>query len=120
MCHFLHDNVPDLALVVLNAAQIERQLSLLLQLKQLNLNILVLLNMADEAKKLGISIDTNEMSAALGLPISLLSAKYGNGYPEALQAIATALRDNLPGMIVLFFLFMAIVEDTGYLSRAPS
>jgi ferrous iron transport protein B len=96
--HFLHDNVPDLALVVLNAAQIERQLSLLLQLRQLNLNILVLLNMADEAKKLGISIDTNEMSAALGLPILLLSAKYGNGYPEALQAITTALRDNLPGM----------------------
>jgi len=96
--HFLHDNVPDLALVVLNAAQIERQLSLLLQLKQLNLNLLVLLNMADEAKKLGITIDTKEMSAALGLPIILLSAKYGNGYPEALQAITSALRANLPGM----------------------
>ena len=32
--HFLHDNVPDLALVVLNATQIERQISLLLQLNQ--------------------------------------------------------------------------------------
>ncbi|NOT99082.1 MAG: GTP-binding protein, partial [Sideroxydans sp.] len=52
--HFLHDNVPDLAVVVLNATQIERQLSLLLQLKQLNLNMVVLLNMADEAKKFGI------------------------------------------------------------------
>ena len=40
--HFLHDNVPDLALIVLNATQIERQLSLLLQLRQINLNMVVL------------------------------------------------------------------------------
>lgn len=96
--HFLHDNVPDLALIVVNASQIERQLSLLLQLKQFNLNMIVLLNMADEAKKLGITIDTAKMSASLGMPIFLLSAKYGNGYPEAMQAITKALRYNTPGM----------------------
>jgi len=96
--HFLHDNVPDLALIVLNATQIERQLSLLLQLKQFNLNMIVLLNMADEAKKLGITIDTAKMSSALGMPIFMLSAKYGNGYPESLQAITKALRYNTPGM----------------------
>lgn len=96
--HFLHDNVPDLALIVLNATQIERQLSLLLQLKQFNLNMIVLLNMADEAKKLGITIDTAKMSSALGMPIFMLSAKYGSGYPEALQAITKALRYNTPGM----------------------
>jgi ferrous iron transport protein B len=83
---------------VLNATQIERQLSLLLQLKQFNLNMIVLLNMADETKKLGITIDAAKMSAALGMPIFLLSAKYGNGYPEALQAITKALRYSTPGM----------------------
>lgn len=96
--HFLHDNVPDLALIVLNATQIERQLSLLLQLKQFNLNMIVLLNMADEARKLGITIDTEKMSTALGMPIFLLSAKYGNGYPEALLATTKALRYSTPGM----------------------
>ena len=96
--HFLHENIPDLALVVLNAAQIERQLSLLLQLKQFNLNMVVLLNMTDETKKLGITIDVNKMSAALGMPIFLLSAKYGTGYPEALQAITKALRNSAPTM----------------------
>lgn len=96
--HFLHDNVPDLALIVLNATQIERQISLLLQLKQLNLNMVVLLNMADEAKKFGISIDAAKMSEALDIPIFLLSAKYGRGYPEALQAATKALRYTTPGM----------------------
>jgi len=96
--HFLHDNVPDLALIVLNATQIERQLSLLLQLRQLNLNMVVLLNMADESKKFGITIDTAKMTEALGIPIFLLSAKYGNGYNEALQAVTKALRYTTPGM----------------------
>jgi ferrous iron transport protein B len=96
--HFLHDNVPDLALVILNTTQIERQMSLLLQLKQLDMNIVVMLNMSDEAKKFGISIDVGMMSSMLGLPIFLLSAKYGSGYPEAMQAVAKALRYPTPGM----------------------
>jgi ferrous iron transport protein B len=96
--HFLHDNVPDLALIVLNAAQIERQLSLLLQLKQFNLNIIVLLNMTDEAKKMGISIDAKKMAESLGMPVFLLSAKYGTGYAEVLQAVTKAMRYNTPGM----------------------
>jgi ferrous iron transport protein B len=96
--HFLHDNVPDLAVVVLNTTQIERQMSLLLQLKQLDMNIVVVLNMSDEAKKFGITIDVDMMSAMLGLPIFLLSAKYGGGYPEAMQAVAKALRYRTPGM----------------------
>ena len=96
--HFLRDNVPDLAVVILNATQIERQMSLLLQLKQLNMNLVVLLNMADEAKKFGISIDCKKMMELLGIPIFLLSAKYGTGYPEALQSINKALRYPTPGM----------------------
>jgi ferrous iron transport protein B len=88
--HFLHDNVPDLALVILNATQIERQMSLLLQLKQLN--------MSDEAKKFGITIDSKRMAEMLGMPIFLISGKYGTGYQQALQAITKALRYPTPGM----------------------
>jgi ferrous iron transport protein B len=96
--HFLHDNVPDLALIVLNATQIERQMSLLLQLKQLDMNVVVLLNMADEAKKYGITIDSRKMAEMLGMPIFLLSGKYGTGYQEAMQAVTKALRYPTPGM----------------------
>ncbi|MBI5890022.1 MAG: ferrous iron transport protein B [Nitrosomonadales bacterium] len=96
--HFLHDNVPDLALVILNATQIERQMSLLLQLKQLNMNIVVLLNMADEAKKYGITIDSRKMAEMLDMPIFLVSGKYGTGYQDVLQAITKALRYPTPGM----------------------
>ena len=96
--HFLHDNVPDLALVIVNTTQIERQMSLLLQLKQLDMNIVVALNMSDEAKKFGITVDVQKMSELLELPIFLVSAKYGNGYQEVQQAITKALRYPTPGM----------------------
>ncbi len=96
--HFLHDNVPDLALIILNATQIERQMSLLLQIKQLNMNSVVLLNMNDEARKYGISIDSKKMAELLGMPIFLISGKYGTGYQEALQAVTRALRYPTPGM----------------------
>ncbi len=96
--HFLHDNVPDLALVILNASQIERQMSLLLQLKALSINSVVLLNMNDEAKKYGITIDAKKMSELLEMPVFQISAKYGTGYPEAMQTVARALRYPTPGM----------------------
>jgi len=95
--HFLHDNLPELALIVLNSTQIERQLGLLLQLKQFKLNMIVLLNMADEAKKLGITIDAKKMSEVLDIPIFLLSAKYGNGYPEALKSITHTIQNSNTG-----------------------
>ena len=97
--HFLHDNVPDLALVILNATQIERQMSLLLQLKQLDINIVLLLNMTDEARKYGISIDSRKMSELLQIPICKLSGKYGTGYQEALQTVTRALSHPTPGMV---------------------
>ena len=88
---FLASNAVDLTIVILNTAQIERQLSLVLQLQNLGLPTLVLLNMSDEAKKLGITIDTAELAARLGCPVALISAKYGNGYQTAYQHIQKEL-----------------------------
>lgn len=93
---FLENNEVDLALLIVNTSQIERQLSLVLQVKQLNLPAVVLLNMADEAKKFGITVDSGKMSEMLGLPVALMSAKYGSGYKEAHQLISSAARDSRP------------------------
>lgn len=94
--HFLENNSVDLLLVVLNACQVDRQLSLALQLKQLNVPSVLLLNMADEARKLGITIDDAKMSELLGLPVVMLSAKYGHGYREAHELITTSVRRSRP------------------------
>ena len=93
--HFLCNNAIDLVIIVANAAQVERQLTLALQLKSLGLPAVLLLNMADEAKKLGISINSKQLGDELGYPVTLLSAKYGQGYHEAYQLIEHELQREL-------------------------
>lgn len=92
--HFLCNNTVDLVLIVANATQIDRQLTLALQLKSLGLPAVLLLNMSDEAKKLGITINTQQLGDDLGYPTVLLSAKYGQGYNEVYQLIETELQAN--------------------------
>ena len=94
--HFLENNTIDLALIILNSCQLDRQLSIALQLKQLKLPCLLLLNMADEAKRFGVSVDASKMAQQLDLPVLMMSAKYGDGYKPAYDAITHALRDAQP------------------------
>ena len=93
--HFLSNNEVDLAMIVLNSSQIDRQLSLALQIKNLGLPAILLLNMQDEAKRSGITIDTEAMSKQLGLPVMLISAKYGDNCPQALQMAARKLAEKM-------------------------
>jgi len=92
--HFLCNNTIDLVLIVANATQIDRQLTLALQLKSLGLPAVLLLNMADEAKQQGITIDTQQLGDELGYPTALLSAKYGQGYGEVYQLIESELQKS--------------------------
>ncbi|NBO10781.1 MAG: ferrous iron transporter B, partial [Methylophilaceae bacterium] len=92
--HFLTNNTLDLIIILANSAQIDRQLSLALQLKSLGLPTMLLLNMRDEAKRAGIRINTEEMAAKLNMPVVQISAKYGDECPEALKAAAGLLSKN--------------------------
>lgn len=89
--HFLSHHAVDLVLIILNSAQIDRQLSLALQIRSLGLPAVLLLNMEDEAKRAGITIDAQAMSKQLGIPVRTISAKYGQGCPEALQLAAQTI-----------------------------
>lgn len=88
---FIEETRIDLVAIVLNAAQIDRQLALALQLRDLGLSCALLLNMADEARQLGIGIDTGKMAQGLAMPVALLSAKHGQGYGEAMAMLTRAL-----------------------------
>lgn len=92
--HFLSNHAVDLVMIVLNSSQIDRQLSLALQIKQLGLPTLLLLNMRDEAKRSGITIDAETMSSQLGFPVQIISAKYGDGCPQALQIAAQVINST--------------------------
>jgi ferrous iron transport protein B len=91
--HLLEGHPIDLLAIVVNATQIERQLPLVLQVRSLGLPAVLLLNMADEAKRNGVEVDCKRLAARLGMPVVLLSAKYGVGQHEAMQVLAQALAE---------------------------
>ena len=89
--HFLEAARVDAVIVVLNSSQVDRQLALALQVKALGVATIVFLNMADEAKRFGIEIDNERLSAGLGLPVAPLSARFGSGVPEAMAKLSRLL-----------------------------
>jgi ferrous iron transport protein B len=88
---FLTETQPDLIVVVMNSTQLDRQSTLLSELQAFGIPVLAVLSLADEAKGLGISIDTEGLSQALGCPVCLLSAKYGQGLERLQGALRQAL-----------------------------
>ncbi|MEL7037423.1 MAG: ferrous iron transport protein B [Cyanobacteria bacterium J06592_8] len=95
--NFLENYAIDLVIVVINASQIDRQIRMPLQIKALGLPAVLMLNMADEAKQYGVHIDTDKLAANLGIPVFLISAKYGKGYMKAYTEISEYLAlEELP------------------------
>ncbi len=91
---FLESTPLHLVIIILNTAQIDRQLSLALQIKHLQLPAVLLLNMADEAPKFGVTVEAEKIAKHLEMPIIPMSAKYGGGYEAAVDAIAQALQQQ--------------------------
>lgn len=83
-------------LVVIAAPEFERQLPLLLQLKSLARPMVVALNMADEAQRIGLRIDTAALAAELGCTVLLVSARNALGLAELKQALLTLARSAPP------------------------
>ena len=88
---FLQTHTADLLIVVLNTSQLDRQIHFVQQVLQQHIPVVLVMNMLDEAKKLGIQVDTQGLSEQLGVPICLLSAKYGQGMEQLLPKMRLAL-----------------------------
>ncbi len=72
---------------VCDATNIERGLSLALQIVELTPRVIVCVNLADEAEKRGICIDTKRLAELLGIPVIKTSAKRREGLSELCQAV---------------------------------
>ncbi len=60
---------PDLAVCVVDAANLRRGLKLVLSVQRLGLPVVVALNMTDLAAQRGIKVDAQQLSAELGVPV---------------------------------------------------
>lgn len=79
--------LPDIFVCVVDATNLHLHLSLVLEVRALNRPMLLVLNMMDEVKKRGISIDTSKLSQLLGVPVVESVAVKTKGIQELLTQL---------------------------------
>jgi ferrous iron transport protein B len=84
---------PDVVVVIVNAASLERNLYLVAELLVLPVPVVIGLNMMDVAESHGVKVEAQVLAAALGLPVVELLATKGRGLRELVDA-ALALADH--------------------------
>lgn len=88
---------PDCIINITDATNIERNLYLTMQLLELDLPMVLALNMMDEVRANGGTIDIEKMSRELGIPVIPISAIKGEGVSELIdRAYDTAKEHTLP------------------------
>lgn len=96
---FIIDGKPDGIINIVDATNIERNLYLTLQLLELRVPMVLALNMMDEVRANGGTVDVQKMSQALGIPVVPISAAKGEGISELIdKAVQTAKSRTLPAV----------------------
>lgn len=80
----------DVVVVVVDALVLQRGMLLLLQVIQLGARAVLCLNMADEAARAGLRLDTERLSGLLGVPVVTTAAHRGEGIDSLREALASA------------------------------
>jgi ferrous iron transport protein B len=91
---FLQNQKPDVIINILNAASLERGLFLTLELIDLNLPVITVLNMWDEAQKKKLNINVEQLSKQLNGAVLIMVAKTGQGVEELKQQINVQLKQK--------------------------
>lgn len=75
----------DVVLNIINSANLDRNLYFTIQLLEMGVDLIAVLNMADEAEKKGITIDKEKLGEMLGTPVVETVASRGRGIKRLLE-----------------------------------
>ncbi|HKJ37359.1 MAG TPA: FeoB small GTPase domain-containing protein [Anaerolineales bacterium] len=86
---------PDCTIVVTDATALERNLNLVLQVMEITTNVVVALNLMDEAKRKGLEVDARSLSRDLGVPAVPITARTGDGIHTLLATVADVINGDI-------------------------
>lgn len=138
---------PDVTVIVVDATALERNLNLALQILQMTSRAVLALNLMDEAKAHGISVDARGLAKDLGIPVASLSARSGKGidhllkeidavargefqckptsipyqnfgYAEEIEKMARSLRESFPGLQHAEWIAMRLIDGDARIEEA--
>ena len=93
---FIINDKPDVVVDVVDASNLERNLYLSCQFLELGAPLVIALNMIDVAEKRGVTINTKELSARLGVPVIPIIARSGRGVNQMLDAVLAVAASPTP------------------------
>lgn len=85
--NFIINDKPDLVLNIVDSTNLERNLYLTMQLLEMGIDVIIALNIIDEARIKGIKIDVEALSAEFGVKIIETSALRGEGIDNLIEEI---------------------------------
>lgn len=137
--NFICFGEPDLVVVVCDATCLERNMNLVLQTMELSSNVIICVNLMDEAKRKKIRIDLKKLSSILGVPVvgtnardkksldklietmdyvvtnninkSLLKIKYSNEVEDVISSIEPFVKSKINYKLNSRWLSLKILED---------
>ncbi|PUZ28383.1 ferrous iron transport protein B [Chitinophaga parva] len=89
-----HEEVPDLVVIVADAANLKRNLLFCSQIMDLKMPVVIALTMMDIARKKGIEIDLEGLESKLGVPVVAINPRKNKGLSELKKVIEQVLRDK--------------------------
>ena len=78
---------PDVTAIVVDSTRLERNLNLVLQVLQITDRVVVCLNLIDEARRHGLTVDERRLARDLGVPVVPASARRGEGISLLIDTI---------------------------------
>jgi len=91
---FIINEQPDVIINVIDTANLERSLYLTMQVIEMGVDLVIDLNMWDEAQEAGIEVDTDKLARLLGAPVAKTVANRGQGIDNLLQAAVTLIESD--------------------------
>jgi ferrous iron transport protein B len=86
---------PDCTIVVVDATALERNLNLALQVLEITDKVVVCVNLMDEARRKGLTIDHRALSRDLGVPAIPTAARSGEGLNQLISAVAGVIKGDI-------------------------
>lgn len=99
---FVLNEKPDGIINIVDATNIERNLYLTLQLLELQIPMIIALNMMDEVRNNGGSVDIDKISELLGVPVIPVSAAKNEGISDVADMITQTAKNRILPKILDF------------------
>ena len=109
--NFIVRDQPDVVINIVDATNLERNLYLTLQLLELGRPVVVALNMMDEVRSHGDSIDLAGLEKGLGVPVVAICARKGEGIDEL---VSRAMEAAVLSLFAIFYrkIFSVTFDET--------